>query len=98
MNSEPDKRGGEEIGDGDRKAFMDRYAALERELKEQARLLGQSGSNEARLLARVAELEKERDAYRLIAIKNHPCGFFAESERLVDAEAALSGGGIKGNG
>lgn len=37
---------------------LERIAELEREVIEQARLLGISGSAEARLLARVAELER----------------------------------------
>lgn len=38
--------------------------ALEAELMEQARIVGMGAEREARLMARVAELERERDALR----------------------------------
>lgn len=44
-----------------------RIAELEREANEQARLLGISGSTEARLLARVGELERDAARYRWLA-------------------------------
>lgn len=60
-----------------------RIAELEREVTEQARLLGISGSVEARLLARVAELEQQlaeaqKDARRYRWLREQHVGALLE--------------------
>lgn len=68
-----------------RSCLLGRIETCERELAEQSRLLGQSGSNEARLLARVAELEKERVGWkRSVDYANEKAAALVEASSRVE--------------